>query len=149
MLLAHATTVLVDGVGVLIRGPSGSGKSDLALRLVDGGAQLVADDQTVLAVENGLLMAYPPRSIAGRLEVRGLGIVTVPWAPSAPVGLAVDLVPPGAVERLPEPATADIYGVSLPLLRLTPFEASAPAKLRLAVAAQKAAIIHPATAHSS
>lgn len=149
MLLAHATTVLVDGVGVLIRGPSGSGKSDLALRLVDRGAQLVADDQTVLAVENGLLMAYPPRSIAGRLEVRGLGIVTVPWAPSAPVGLAVDLVPPGAVERLPEPATADIYGVSLPLLRLTPFEASAPAKLRLAVAAQKAAIIHPATAHSS
>ena len=87
MLLAHATTVLVDGTGVLLRGPSGSGKSDLALRLIDGGARLVADDQTALAVENGVLVAHPPRSIAGRLEVRGLGIVTVPWAPSAPIGL--------------------------------------------------------------
>lgn len=149
MLLVHATTVLVDGLGVLIRGPSGSGKSDLALRLIDAGARLVADDQTALEARDGRLWASPPASIAGKLEVRGLGIVAVPFAPSAALGLAVDLVPADRIERLPEPGTTVLLGVVLPILPLVPFEASAPAKLRLAVAAQKAAIISPATAHSS
>ena len=149
MVLVHATTVLVDGVGVLIRGPSGSGKSDLALRLIDAGAQLVADDQTALEVRGGSLVASAPRSIAGRLEVRGLGIVTLPWTASATLGLAVDLVPPTQVERLPDVATEEILKVKLPIFVLAPFEASAPAKLRLAVAAQKNAILPTATAHSS
>lgn len=149
MLLVHATTVLVDGLGVLIRGPSGSGKSDLALRLIDAGARLVADDQTAVEARDGRLWASPPASIAGKLEVRGLGIVAVPFAPSAALGLAVDLVPADRIERLPEPGTTVLLGVVIPILLLVPFEASAPAKLRLAVAAQKTAIISPATAHST
>lgn len=149
MVLVHATAVLVDGVGVLIRRPSGSGKSDLALRLVDAGARLVADDQTALEAQGDTLLASAPRSIAGRLEVRGLGIVTVPWATTAVLGLLVDLVPPGAIDRLPEPKLEELHGVKLPRIALTPFEASAPAKLRLAVAAQKNAILANATAHSS
>ncbi len=149
MLLVHATSVLVDGTGVLIRGPSGSGKSDLALRLIDDGARLISDDQTALEARDGRLWASAPPSIAGKLEVRGLGIAAVPSVPSAPLGLVVDLVPPDRVERLPEPSTAALLGVILPILEVSPFEASAPAKLRLAVAAQKTAIISPATAPSS
>jgi len=149
MLLAHATSVLVDGTGVLIRGPSGSGKSDLALRLIDGGARLISDDQTVLEARDGHLWASAPPSIAGKLEVRGLGIAVVPSIPSAALGLVVDLLPPDRIERMPEPSTAALLGVILPRLDLASFEASAPAKLRLAVAAQKTAIISPATALSS
>lgn len=149
MLLVHATSVLLDGIGVLIRGPSGSGKSDLALRLIDGGAKLVADDQTVLEAQGGGISAHAPPSIAGKLEVRGLGIVGVPWVASARLGLVVDLVPPARIDRLPEAATLTLLGVILPRLDLSPFEASAPAKLRLAVATRNAAIISPATAHSS
>jgi HPr kinase/phosphorylase len=148
MLLVHATSVLVDGTGVLIRGPSGSGKSDLALRLIDGGARLVSDDQTALEARDGRLWASAPPSIAGKLEVRGLGIVAVPGVAAAPLGLVVDLVPPDRIERLPEASTATLLGVILPILQVSPFEASAPAKLRLAVAAQKTAIISPATAPS-
>jgi len=148
MLLVHATTVLVDGVGVLIRGPSGSGKSDLALRLIDGGAQLVSDDQTALEARDGRLWASAPPSIAGKLEVRGLGIVTLPAAPSASVGLVIDLLPPDRIDRLPEPSKVSLLRVILPRLDFSPFEASAPAKLRLAVATQNAAIISSATAHS-
>lgn len=158
MLLVHATSVLVDGIGVLIRGPSGSGKSDLALRLIDDGALLVSDDQTALEARDGRLWASAPPSIAGKLEVRGLGIVTLPAAASAPLGLVVDLLPldrlppdrlaTARIDRLPEPSTASLLGVELPRLDLSPFEASAPAKLRLAVATQNAAIISPATALS-
>lgn len=148
MVLVHATSVLVDGTGVLIRGPSGSGKSDLALRLIDGGARLVSDDQTALEARDGRLWASAPPSIAGKLEVRGLGIVAVPSAPPAPLGIVVDLLPHDRIERLPEPSTASLLGVELPRFCLSPFEASAPAKLRLAVAAQNIAIISPATAPS-
>jgi HPr kinase/phosphorylase len=148
MLLVHATSVLVDGTGVLIRGPSGSGKSDLALRLIDDGARLISDDQTALEARDGRLWASAPPSIAGKLEVRGLGIVAVPSIPSAALGLVVDLVPPDRIERLPEPSTTTLLGVLLPTLEVSPFEASAPAKLRLAVAAQKTVIISPATALS-
>jgi HPr kinase/phosphorylase len=133
MTQIHATCVDVDGVGVLLRGPSGSGKSDLALRLIDGGARLVADDRTDLAVEDGRLIATCPAPLAGRLEVRGVGIGPVPAVPQAVVGLVVDLVAPGAVERLPEAATCRLDGIAVPCVALAPFEASAPAKLRLAV----------------
>jgi len=131
-LLLHATTVAVDGRAVLIAGPSGSGKSDLALRLIDGGAVLVADDQTLLRRRGAALLARSPATIAGRIEVRGLGIVTVPHLDEAPVALHVDLVDPTAIERLPLPETRVILGVPVPILRLAPFQASAAAKLRLA-----------------
>jgi serine kinase of HPr protein (carbohydrate metabolism regulator) len=128
----HGTTVDVAGAGVLLRGKPGSGKSDLALRLIDGGARLVADDRTLIRREGDLLIASAPPTIAGRLEVRGIGIVTMPSVETAVLRLVVDLVAPSAVERLPEPACATLLGLDLPLISLAPFEASAAAKLRVA-----------------
>ena len=129
----HATCVDIDGAGVLLRGPSGSGKSDLALRLIDGGARLVADDCARLRLSDGRLIASAPSEIAGRLEVRGLGIIEFETLAETPLSLVVDLVAPGDIERLPRPATAEVLGIRLPLVRLAPFEASAPAKVRAAL----------------
>ena len=127
----HATCVTLDGAGILIRGPSGAGKSDLALRLIELGAVLVADDRTDLrALTEGLVASAPP-SLAGKLEVRGIGIVDLPHAAAAPIRLVVDLA--AEVERLPEPARCTLLGRELPLIALRPFEGSAPAKLRLAL----------------
>jgi serine kinase of HPr protein (carbohydrate metabolism regulator) len=134
MILVHGTTVALEGAGVLLRGPSGSGKSDLALRLIDGGARLVADDQTELTRSTDGLVARAPATIAGKMEVRGVGILRVPTVASAPVRLVVDMVSPDRVERLPEPQFCEYLQCSLPLLALAPVEASTPAKIRLALA---------------
>lgn len=131
--LIHATCVAISGEGVLLRGAAGSGKSDLALRLIDGGGILVADDQVALSVRDGRLIAASPASIAGRIEVRGVAIATLPHAAQAPVTLAVDLVAPLDVERLPEPSEVRYLGIQVPLVALAPFEPSAAAKVRLAV----------------
>ena len=128
----HATCVEIGGVGVLIRGAPGAGKSDLALRLIDGGARLVSDDYTDLAIVGGRLVARAPPPIAGRLEVRGLGVVEAPSVAEAPVGLVVDLVAASAVARLPDARMYDYLGIDVPLLSVAPFETSAAAKLRLA-----------------
>jgi len=132
MIQEHATCIALDGAAVLLKGASGSGKSDLALRLIDAGALLVADDQVRLDNREGRLFASAPDAIAGLLEVRGLGIVRLPYRSRVPVCLVVDLVAPGEVERLPEDERIEIAGVGLPRIRLAPFEASAAAKLRLA-----------------
>ena len=134
MISVHGTTVALEGVGVLLRGLSGSGKSDLALRLIDGGARLVADDQTELRRTADGLVARAPATIAGKMEVRGVGILRVPTVASAPVRLVVDMVSAERVERLPEPQFCEYLQCSLPLLALAPFEASTPAKIRLALA---------------
>jgi serine kinase of HPr protein (carbohydrate metabolism regulator) len=139
----HGTCVAVDGIGVLIRGGSGSGKSDLALRLIDGGAVLIADDQVVLSPRQDRLFAAAPPALAGRMEVRGLGIVTVQTAAEAELGLVVELVSPGAVERMPKVDGWDHAGIRIPLIRLTPFEASTAAKVRLAVRASTCSNIAP------
>ena len=139
--LVHATCVAIDGadgpLGILLRGPPGAGKSDLALRLIDRGARLVADDQCELRCQDGVagarLVARAPASIAGVLEVRGLGIMEVPSLAEAPVALVVDLVDLEEVERLPKDATEKILGLELPRLALNAFEAAAPAKLHLAL----------------
>jgi len=119
--------------GVLITGPSGSGKSDLALRLIDQGAKLVADDQILVEGSGGRLFAHAPETIRGRMEVRHVGVVAVPFVEEAQIRLAIALGQEPA--RLPEPAWVAIAGVDLPLLAIKPFEASAPAKIRLAVQA--------------
>jgi hypothetical protein len=135
-ILIHATAVALpvegDWAGVLLRGPSGSGKSDLALRLIDEGARLVADDQTELGLNDGALTLRVPACIAGRMEVRGLGLVSVPTVEQAALVLVADLVPAAEIERLPVPQTVLLAGFSVALVRLAPFEASATAKLRLA-----------------
>ncbi|MDX1574730.1 MAG: RNase adapter RapZ [Kiloniellales bacterium] len=123
---------------MLLRGVSGAGKSDLALRLIDQGARLVADDQTQLTLTDGLVLARAPQTIEGQMEVRGLGIAELAPLSDVPVGLVVDLVDGRSVERLPEGETCTILDVRLPLMRLDPFEASAPAKLRLALAVRAA-----------
>lgn len=113
-------------------GESGSGKSDLALRLIDAGGRLVADDRTELRRDGTRLIASSPATIAGRIEVRGVGIVPVAHVGHSVVGLAVDLVGPDRVERMPPARSRAWLGIDTPLLALDPFAASAVAKLRLA-----------------
>ena len=107
------------------------------MRLIDGGARLVADDQTSLTCTGRTLTASAPATIAGLIEVRGIGIVKLGRSQlqaRAPVRLLVDLTSPDRVERLPECARETVLGIALPVIALAPFEASAPAKLRLALA---------------
>jgi serine kinase of HPr protein (carbohydrate metabolism regulator) len=142
----HATCVALrvrrSWRGVLLRGPSGAGKSDLALRLIEAGARLVADDQIALIRQGDTLVGTPPGTLAGLLEVRGIGIVKLGRAQllaRVPIALLVDLVPDDRIERLPDPARETLLDVDLPIVKLAPFEASAPAKLRLALAQTTAA----------
>ncbi len=138
----HATCVEVDGLGILLRGPAGSGKSDLALRMIDGGARLVADDYTELSFENAKLIARAPESICDLMEVRGVGVLKIGSALQVELGVVIDLVPSTQVERLPEDETTELLGVSVPHFRLAPFEASTPAKVRLVVRRVKGDIMH-------
>ena len=134
MTLVHASCVAIDGDGVLLRGPSGSGKSDLALRLIEAGGQLVADDQVELTAAPGAPwpIARAPQALADRIEVRGIGIISLAGIAEAPVTLVDDLVAPRAVERLPHPRSCVLEGHTVSLVAIAPFEASAPAKVRLA-----------------
>jgi serine kinase of HPr protein (carbohydrate metabolism regulator) len=136
-LIAHAGLVArrERGVwrGALIEGPSGSGKSDLTLRLLDeAGFRLVADDRVRLWVCDGRLFGRAPETLDGLAEARGLGILRIEALPLAEVVLTVR---PGAPERLPEATSIDLLGVRLPRLELSYLEASAPAKLRRALGA--------------
>lgn len=132
--MAHATAVSIHGRGVLIEGLSGSGKSDLALRLIDRGALLVSDDQVLLTREGARLIAAPPATIAGKIEVRGLGIVDHYHRDRVAIALIVRL--DDAVERMPDaPETHSIAGVAVPVVTVLPFEASAPIKVELALRA--------------
>ena len=133
MTQAYGTTVAIGKRAVLLRGPSGSGKSDLALRMIDAGALLVADDRTELCLDNGQIWATAPNTIAGKLEVRGLGIVDVPYFERVALKLVADLVPRDQIERMPERAATTLLDQELPLIRLCAFEVSATAKLRLAL----------------
>lgn len=132
MHLNHATCVALAGRGVLLRGLPGAGKSDLALRLIDRGAELVADDQVLCQCMGGAVFASSPPAISGLLEVRGLGLMRLEYLERVEIALVVDLVAPDRVARMPPAARCDVAGIELPLLQLSPFEASAPAKLRLA-----------------
>ena len=146
-LFIQATCVAIEGLGVLLRGPSGSGKSDLALRLIDGGAKLVADDGIELRRQGDRLFARlppgAPEAVRGRIELRGLGILPAPVVAEAPLDLVIDLAAVESLERLPEPLTIELLGVALPLLRLSAREPSAAAKVRLAVRAGPRSIIPP------
>jgi HPr kinase/phosphorylase len=140
--LVHGTCVAFGRRAALLRGAPGAGKSDLALRFLalppDGGAKpmLVADDQVFAEPRaNGMLIVSTPPTIAGKIEVRGLGIVEVQFQAEAELVLVCDLVDAKDVPRMPpeSPEVADIVGISLPALRLAPFEASAPLKLKMAL----------------
>jgi serine kinase of HPr protein (carbohydrate metabolism regulator) len=139
----HGTAIALAGSAVLIRGASGSGKSDLALRclalapsaLITSPAMLVADDRVLVTRIGDRLKAEAPPAIRGKLEVRGVGIVSVPYAPSADLALVADLVTAAEVERLPDDTDeACILGLRRKLVRIEPFAAAAPIKLLLALA---------------
>jgi serine kinase of HPr protein (carbohydrate metabolism regulator) len=128
----HATTVAIGGAAVMIMGFSGSGKSDLALRLIDRGAVLVSDDYTQITRIGDHLSASAPATIKGKIEVRGLGILTVSVLDSAPVRLGITLNDP--VIRLPTGLEEQIIlGVPVPVMPLAGFEASAPLKVEMAL----------------
>jgi HPr kinase/phosphorylase len=146
-LQIHGTCVALDGQGLLLRGPSGSGKSDLALRLIDRGAGLVADDLCQIWREDDRLMADLPAAVGaafrGRIEARGIGMLTLAYFGPVSLALVVDLQVGAAVERMAQHASADYLGVALPLVVLDPFQASAAAKLRLVARGLPGSIMRP------
>lgn len=128
----HASTVALGGRAVMISGPSGSGKSDLALRLIDRGFTLVSDDRTILHKEAGRLIASAPRTIHGKLEIRGVGIIDMTAIDEAPVALVVELT--SDIERLPDDSRERIIlGIPIPLISVDALTASAPSKVAIAL----------------
>jgi serine kinase of HPr protein (carbohydrate metabolism regulator) len=129
----HASCVAIGNRGVLLLGPSGSGKSDIALQLIDAGAALVADDRTILSVRGGTLWAKAPAAIKGLIEIRGVGIVQLPSRASIKLALAVRLG--REEERLPPPAFFRALDKSVPQITLDARFAGTPARIRAAVTA--------------
>jgi serine kinase of HPr protein (carbohydrate metabolism regulator) len=128
----HGTTVALDGRAVLISGPSGSGKSDLALRLLDRGFVLVSDDRTIVRKEGSRLIASAPETIKGKLEVRGVGIVEMEHQRDVPIALVVELS--SDIQRLPDEGRERlILGAAIPLINVDAMTASAPSKVAVAL----------------
>ena len=128
----HGSTVAIGGRAVLITGPSGSGKSDLTLRLVDRGFTLVSDDQTIVKKDGGRLVASAPPTIAGKLEIRGIGIIDMEQIDNVPIALIVELT--GDIQRMPDDSRErPILGIKLPLITIDAMTASAPSKVVLAL----------------
>jgi HPr kinase/phosphorylase len=143
-LRLHATTVSLNGTAVMIRGASGTGKSDLALQLLESTGNgltgqpittvLVADDQTILSRRGEIIYASCPDTIAGLLEVRGHDVLQVEAAQNLPLVLVVDLRPSAQIERLPQPEDmlTQILGLAIPNIMIDPAKASAASRLRVA-----------------
>jgi serine kinase of HPr protein (carbohydrate metabolism regulator) len=128
----HASTVALDGRAVLISGPSGSGKSDLTLRLLDRGFTLVSDDQTIVRKDNGRLLASAPPTIHGKLEIRGVGIVEMETVSDVPIALVVELT--CDIQRLPDDSRERlVLDVNVPLISVDAMTASAPSKVAVAL----------------
>jgi len=134
-MLIHSTAIAIDGKAVLLRGFSGSGKSDLGVRLIDAGGMLVADDQCELTRQGDTIFVRAPATIAGLLELRGIGIMRFDFMAEAPLALLADLIPSNMIERYPMRRTEMLLGLSVPVVSISPFEASAPVKLRMALRA--------------
>lgn len=137
-LRIDGVAVEIDSQAVLLRGPSGSGRSDLALRLIDEGARLISDEQVELHREGDrLLIGVPnvmPAELRGVIEARGLGLVSVPHVDRLlPLAWVIDMADAAEIERMPAAESAEFMGIAAPLLKLDPFAVSATAKLRLAV----------------
>jgi len=128
----HVSSVAIDGRAVLIEGESGAGKSDLALRLIDRGAMLISDDYTLLQRAGGELIASPPDTIAGKIEVRGLGLLPMPHVDKVPVALLVHLT--DSPQRMPlADEVRRIAGIDIREVAIDPQSASAAIKVELAL----------------
>jgi serine kinase of HPr protein (carbohydrate metabolism regulator) len=128
----HASSVAIDGRAVLITGPSGSGKSDLTLRLLDRGFALVSDDQTIVKKSGTRLTASAPPTIRGKLEIRGIGIVTMEPVDDQPLALVVELT--SEIQRLPDDSRErPVMGIPIPLISVDAMTASAASKVALAL----------------
>jgi serine kinase of HPr protein (carbohydrate metabolism regulator) len=127
----HATAVAYYGSGILIRGPSGSGKSDLALRLIDDDADLIADDRVVIKVVGKELRLSPPESISGLIEVRGIGVVKIKTVRDIPLCLVVELELSNQTKRMPEIKEETIKDISIPIISINAFESSSLAKIKI------------------
>lgn len=126
----HASCVSIGGRAVLIEGLSGSGKSDLALRLIDRGAALVSDDYTIVRRIDGKLIASAPPNISGLIEVRGVGLVPMTFESDVPIALIASIAT--TIERLPDlNSTRIVAGVAIPTCLIAPLEASAPIKIEM------------------
>jgi serine kinase of HPr protein (carbohydrate metabolism regulator) len=138
----HASCISIGSRGVLLLGKSGSGKSDLALRLMARGAMLVADDQVILSEENKALIASVDPSIRGLIEIHGVGLVKFPVANNIPVRLAVNLVQLEQMEHIPNPQTYETLGIKLPQISIYGFDSSAPDKIYAAIHAMRRGNLH-------
>jgi serine kinase of HPr protein (carbohydrate metabolism regulator) len=127
----HATTVAIDGLAVVIEGHAGAGKSDLALRLIDRGAMLVSDDRTLVVRTGAGLLARAPHLMAGRIEVRGVGIASMPHLDEAPVALLIRL--DSEQPRMPERRRRMIAGVEVRMLTIDPRANAAPIAIEIAL----------------
>ena len=117
-LSVHGTCIEIQGKAILISGSPGMGKSSLALQLIDRGALLVADDQTLVRLEGECLIALPPPVLRGLMEVRGVGICSFPYQEKSPLVLCVDICEEDELERLPKPTFVEYYNIEVPLLKL-------------------------------
>ncbi len=130
-MLLYANSVNINGSAVLIRGASGCGKSDLSLRLIDKGAILISDDQTIAVKKNGDIILNAPETILGKIEIRGFGILNIDYIKDTALKLIIDLYPINEIERMPIESYNEILGVKIPILQLNAFEISAVEKINM------------------
>ena len=127
----YATAVTYCGFGILIRGPSGSGKSDLALRLIDDGAGLVADDQVIIKAVGQELYLSPPDSLSGLIEVRGIGVIKIEYVRDIRLRLVVELDPSNEIQRTPIIKEELIKKIPVPVVNMHAFESSVLVKIKI------------------
>lgn len=134
----HATAVAVQSEAVLLLGESGVGKTSLALRLIDAGATLIADDQVdITAIQDDTLLVSSPSSLAGVVELYGAGLIRLPYVARAPLRLVVQCEQ-GCPERYPARRKWIMEGIAIEEITLDPLHVSAPATIRLLLQALQA-----------